>query len=133
LENIIENLPKTNDLIENIKSKINKEFELIEKKLKELKLLEANITFELKFDSKNVERIKDINNLITSNIKILNQITLTNKKIQELKNNIGQIKTNKNFNTQWIGGKVPGELIDTDDGYRIRFDGKSRSFTPFEI
>ncbi len=81
MKNIIQNLPKTNDLIENIKSKINKEFELIEKKLK---------------------------------------------------NNIGQIKTNKNFNTLWIDGTVSGELIDTDDGYRIRFDGQSSSFTHFE-
>ena len=34
----------------------------------------------------------------------------------------------KNINKNFQGGKVPGELIDTDDGYRIRFDGQSRSF-----
>ena len=128
LEDVIQNLQKSNDLVKNIKLKIFNEFKLVDKKLNELKLLEVDIGFGLKFDSKNIESIKNINNLIASSSKIINQITLTNKKIKELKNNIDQIKSNKKFNTQWVGGKVPGELIDTEDGYRIRFDGQSRSF-----
>jgi hypothetical protein len=63
----------------------------------------------------------------------MNNINGIYKKIHMMRNNIEQIILNKNFNSEWVGGKVPGELIDTNDGYRIRFDGQSRSFTPLKI
>lgn len=128
LEDVIQNLPKTNDLVKDIKLKISNSFELITKKLNELKLIQTDIEFGLKFDTKNTNDLKNINNLILLSTKIFDEIKLINIKIQKLKNDIDHINANLNFNKEWVGGKVPGELIDTEDGYRIRFDGQSRSF-----
>ncbi len=56
------------------------------------------------------------------NIKdILNNIDLVEKEIKELKEFIL-------LNKDWEGGKYLGEIIDTTDGCRIRFDEQSRSF-----
>jgi len=51
-----------------------------------------------------------------------------NIKISELNKKITSFNKNINFDNKWIGGNHPGDIIDTPDGYRIRFDEQSRSF-----
>jgi hypothetical protein len=128
LEVVILNLPKSKDLINNSKQKINKEFELIDKLFYKIKSVNSEINIKIKFDSKDISEIKNINKLLIDSNELVGKIALSNKIIKEYQTDINQIKTNKNFNSEWVGGKVPGELIDTEDGYRIRFDGQSRSF-----
>jgi hypothetical protein len=128
LEDVILNLPKSKDLISNLKKKIYNEFELIDKLFDKIKSVNLEINMEIKFDLKDSNKLKSLNKLLIDSNELVGKIALSNKKIKEYKINIDQIISNKNFNSEWIGGKVPGELIDTVDGYRIRFDGQSRSF-----
>lgn len=48
--------------------------------------------------------------------------------IKQLEKDIQVFNTNPQYPTQWVGGKVLGEIVDTDDGCRIIYDGQSRSF-----
>lgn len=72
---------------------------------------------------------RETNNLVNfSQLQIQNymdQIYQINHEIKEIKRFLSN-----NFNKEWQGGvgKHPGEIIDTPDGCRIRFDEQSRSF-----
>ncbi len=50
------------------------------------------------------------------------------KEIEELNKEISELEEFQNKNHDWTGGKCLGEIIDTPDGCRIRFDEQSRSF-----
>jgi len=70
-------------------------------------------------------------NLIKSiNVIRINELNLKDiiSKIQELDNDIEELIKFKISNKEWEGGKGHGDIIDTPDGCRIRFDGQSRSF-----
>jgi hypothetical protein len=128
LDNIIQNLLKPKERISKIKEEINIFLENVDKLYKTIISSENQIQLNIKFDMKDSNGLKETNNIISTNINKIKEISLTNNKILESYNKIKLLETNANFNTQWSGGKVPGELIDSEDGYRIRFDGQSRSF-----
>ncbi len=128
LEDVIQNLPKSNCEIKQINDKISSQYKILDKLYKNIKLNEIDININIELDNKDKTQLNLTNKLILSNINNMNQIILSNKKIEEFEQKKTQLKTNANFNSNWVGGKVPGELIETDDGYRIRFDGQSRSF-----
>ncbi len=70
-------------------------------------------------------------NLIKSiNIIKINELKLKDiaNKIDELDKDIDELIKFKTSNKEWEGGKCLGDVSDTPDGCRIRFDGQSRSF-----
>lgn len=70
-------------------------------------------------------------NLIKSiNIIRINELNLKDicNKIDEVNKDIEELIKFKVSNKDWEGGKYPGDVSDTPDGCRIRFDGQSRSF-----
>ena len=128
LADIITNLPKPEDEIKTIKRDIQQCYKQIDQLDKQVNINENQIKIYVKLDTKNIQDLRYINNLISTNISVITKISELYEKINELNKKIDTLKYNINFNSNWVGGKVLGELIDTPDGYRIRFDGQSRSF-----
>jgi hypothetical protein len=128
LLDVILKLPKP---VDNIK-KIKQEILVCEKQIgvyyKNIMVNEAQIDMSIRFDFKNTQELSLTNNLILVNVGLMTKIMELNEKISAFYKKIEMLKKNINPNSDWIGGIVPGELIDTPDGYRIRFDGQSRSF-----
>lgn len=128
LADIIANLPKPVDEIKKIKEEIQEFYNQIKQFDRKIILNENQIEMSIKFDTKTISELNQTNNLISINMGIIKKITELYEKINGLYVNAKILKSNVNFNSDWIGGKVPGELLDTPDGYRIIFDGQSRSF-----
>ena len=128
LQDRIQNLPKPKELIKKNKLEIINLFKQNDNLLKSIIQIDKNINVDIKYDLKDKSQLADINDLILKNLNTIKIISSNNKKIIELKDHIQTLNININFNKELVGGKVPGELIDTEDGYRIRFDGQSRSF-----
>lgn len=128
LQDVIKNLPQTNNIIMEIKNKIKTNVNILEKMEKQLNLNENKIQSIVNINIMNKDIIDKLNELVKSNItnikkqnEIYNKICKYNKKIVGL-------EKNPTYPTEWIGGKVPGEIIETDDGYRAIYEGNSRSF-----
>ena len=128
LADIIANLPKPADEIKKIKEEIQEFYNQIKQFDRKIILNENQIEMSIKFDTKTISELNQTNNLISTNMGIIKKITELYEKINGLYVGAKILKSNVNFNSDWIGGKVPGELLDTPDGYRIIFDGQSRSF-----
>ncbi len=85
-------------------------------------LLQKNKNTIINFNSDFCD--KAINLLIIDNYKINDII----EKIEEIDKKITELIEFKSLQKDWEGGKCPGDIIDTPDGCRIRFDEQSRSF-----
>ncbi len=67
---------------------------------------------------------KTLNTMIINSLKVQDII----ETISKLTTEINELKEFNNKNHDWEGGKCLGDIIDTPDGCRIRFDEQSRSF-----
>lgn len=112
------------------------------------KIINELTNFDKEIDTLKAQRKKlndSISNIIKQNsdleitkhnlIKSINIIRINELNLKDITNNIDEIDKDieelikfKVSNKEWEGGKYPGDIIDTPDGCRIRFDGQSRSF-----
>jgi hypothetical protein len=130
LQEIIKTLETREKLIKNIKITINKnniELTNIIKKLSSNNKLIKNLELINPYSVLSKGDMNLIDNTIKEDFPLLErqkilfeENSILNKKYLELINN--------NFNNDWQGGKYPGKVIETEDGYRLRFDDQSRSF-----
>ena len=128
LQVVINKLSKSDVLI---KLKNKQICEYISKILGLEKLIEKNeleINKVLKINLMDKSIIIQLNKFITNNSNIFKQLADIYKVIQQLKNDICILNTNPQYPTEWTGGKILGEIVNTTDGCRIIFDGQSRSF-----
>ena len=126
LEEVIAQLPKPLNVlvqehkIDKAKSDLEELYKIVKKSYQELFDAECNINLNIKTN------IEQTNKIIADNINRIEIIKNTLDKITELEKSF---LDNKNIcNTNWTGGKYDGIVIETDDGYRARFAGQSRSF-----
>jgi len=128
LENVIKNLPKSFESITQttleIKKNINKLLELENK----IEINENKITSLLKINIMDKNINVELEKLIRINGEIIKQQNNNYDIITKLKRDIISLKSNTQYPTEWMGGKVPGEIVETEDGYRVIYDGQSRSF-----
>ncbi len=124
LQTVIENLKKSTNSNTELVSLISNKQQLVN----EYKLLLNSIDNDTKLSitySNDYDKLKLYNNNCLINgtklLKLNNLIDNITFKINDYKNNL-------NFNKDWVGGRHPGDIIDTPDGCRIRFDEQSRSF-----
>ena len=126
LEEVIAQLPKPLNVlvqehkIDKAKLDITEQYDRIKKLYQELFDAECNINLSIKAN------IEQTNKIITKNINRIEIIKNTLDKITELEKSLSDTKNI--YNTNWTGGKYDGIIIETDDGYRARFAGQSRSF-----
>jgi hypothetical protein len=99
LDNIIQNLSKPKEQIIKIKGEINIFLENEDKLYKTIISSENQIQLNIKFDMMDSNILKDINNIISTNMNKIKEISLTNNKILESYNKIKLLETNANFNT----------------------------------
>ena len=126
IDEIIKNITNYD---EEIKQLINKRLVYFESNDK---LIESNIKqqkiYKMLSDTKNIEDLYElikIDQIIYTNYI---QIQKLQEKIKNINKEIKDLLDFKNVNKDWQGGKHPGNISDTLDGYRIRFDEQSRSF-----
>lgn len=130
LQEIIKTLETPENIINNINEKITNNCDEVSEIIKKMTL---NNKIIKRLESINLygimqkEDIEQINNIIKEDFallerqkKLIEENSVLNKKYLELKNN--------KLNTDWQGGKYPGTIKETPDGYQIRFDGQLRSF-----
>jgi hypothetical protein len=128
LSDIIKNLPKITDVTKRIEQKIIKINSKLSNSEKQINSNENQIKMILDIDIRDKYLIDNLDILIQSNLNELKLQTKLILKISELKNSLNSFNTDKIYPTEWEGGKVLGEIIETDDGYRVIYDGQSRSF-----
>lgn len=128
LQDVIKNLPQTKDIIREIKNKITHNINILENKEKQLNLNENKIQSIVNINIMNKDIIDKLNELVKSNISNIKKQNEIYDKISKYNEKIEGLKKNPTYPTEWVGGKVPGEIIETDDGYRAIYEGNSRSF-----
>jgi hypothetical protein len=128
LQDIITKLPKSTDLIYSLEQEIVKYKNILSKLENEIKINENKIETIIIVDLQDKLILKELNKLVLSNYKILKQQNEIYDKIKLLFSKIDIYKSDKICPTEWEGGKVPGEILETDDGYRVLYDGQARSF-----
>lgn len=132
LQDVINELPKSVDLIKQSKQDmINqlKNLNNLEKKIKESgnKINEIiKAIDDVKLMDKNM--IKKSNEYLSLNAKYVNLQFDTLIKIEKIKDFLNELKIEKKYPSEWMGGKVPGEIVETEDGCRAIYDCQSRSF-----
>ena len=127
LSDVIKTIKPIEETIQKIKDQINKnEIDLI-KQIDKIILNDKVISMEL-INSKCIDSINNSNILIQNSIQMFNNYKKIQEKISNLYINYNTLNNNKHFNKEWVGGKTHGTIVETDDGYRIRFDEQSRSF-----
>lgn len=132
LQDVIKELPKSSELLKQIKlniKNINKEIIKIEEKIKsnEEKINKIiNVEKNLKLMDKDI--IIKFNEFISLGLDLVKKQNANYINLFELKNDLVELNINKNYPTEWEGGKCLGEVVETDDGYRVIYDGQSRSF-----
>lgn len=128
LQYVIKNLPQTKDIIVEIKNKIKTNINILEKMEKQLNLNENKIQSIVNINIMNKDINDKLNELVNSNITNIKKQNEIYVKISKYNKKIVRLKKNPTYPTEWVGGKVPGEIIETDDGYRAIYEGNSRSF-----
>lgn len=128
LQDVIKKLPKSEDLIKQKNQQISEYYKSILEFEKIIVNNELMINKILNINLMDKSLLLELNELITCNSKILKKQTEIYKLVELLKNDIQVLNTNPKYPTEWMGGKVLGEIVDTLDGCRIIYDGQSRSF-----
>ncbi len=112
------------EIVELEKSR-NNNINLLEKLINEQNQFKLDVSLNIKDGLVNAYKVKKIiNNMLINSI----QIQDVNELIIDLNKDIYELEQFKVNNHDWKGGKCLGEVIDTPDGCRIRFDEQSRSF-----
>lgn len=101
---------------------------ILENKEKQLNLNEKKIQSIVNINIMNEDIINKLNELVKSNIVNIKKQNEIYNKISKYNGKISILEKNPTYPTEWVGGKVPGEIIETDDGYRAIYEGNSRSF-----
>lgn len=125
---MFKNLPKSIDLINKFKNNIREYINIYETKDKQINFNEKKIQMIVNVNFMDKEIIKQFNKLIKINLYLVIEQNKIINKISELKKKIINFEKDKIYPTEWKGGKVPGEILETIDGYRAIYDGNSRSF-----
>lgn len=128
LQEVIKNLPKTSDLIVQTKTQLIENLSIFETNKKQIDSNEKTIQKILQINLMDCDMNNKLNKLIKTNVNLSKeQINILNK-ISDDKEKINTLKSERVYPTEWEGGKVPGELLETPDGYRVIYEGNSRSF-----
>lgn len=128
LQEVIQKLPQTQDIIKEIEDKITNNVNILEKMEKQINMNENKIQSITNINIMNNDMIDKLNELIKSNIINIKEQNKIYDKIKKYNNKIVGLEKNPTYPTEWIGGKVSGEIIETEDGYRAIYEGNSRSF-----
>lgn len=128
LADIIKNLPQTQDIIVKIKNKINDIQDILENNDKQIIHNEKQIKSIVNINIMNNDIICELDKLIKTNMHNVKKQNKIYDRIKKYNDKIEFLKKDRVYPTEWVKGKVPGEIIETNDGYRTIYDGNSRSF-----
>jgi hypothetical protein len=128
LQDVIKNLPKTSDIIKQIKNKITNNLNILENQEKLIELNEKKIKMAININLMDKDIVNEFNKLIKLNINLMKEQNKIYSKIKKYNDKIEILKKDKVYPTEWVGGKIPGEILETEDGYRAIYEGNSRSF-----
>lgn len=128
LQNIINNLPKTKDLIKGNELQIINNLKILKNNEKKIDVNEKRIQMIININFMDKDMMNEFNELIKSNSYLIKKQSDIVYKIKEYIDKNDTLKINKVYPTKWEGGKVPGELVETVDGFRAIYEGNSRSF-----
>lgn len=129
LNDIIENLPKIKDIIKERQLEITKLTDIIFNLDKQLNIIEKQIKMILDVNLMDSSVIEKFSSLVESIPNIIKEQNKCIFDIVGLKEKISQLEQlDRAYPTGWKGGKVPGDIVETEDGCRVIYDGQSRSF-----
>ena len=128
LDNVISKLPKSLDLIKQKNQQICEYYTTILCLEKMIVNNEAMVNKILNINLMDKSLLVQLNEFIVNNSKMLKQQIEIYTMIEQLSIDIQVLNKNPQYPTEWVGGKVLGEIVDTIDGCRIIYDGQSRSF-----
>ncbi len=126
LDEIINNISNISEEIKTLNTLKLKYFDSIDKLIETT--LKQHHLYKILLNTQNIDELYELKKI---NEKIcLNYVEILDKQenIRNVNNEITNLKNFNYTNKEWQGGKHPGTITEGNDGYRIKFDGKSLSF-----